>query len=160
MPTGQQVADRAGLALRTVFRHFSDMESLYASVSERVREMVQPHLEELPQGGTTEARIDALVRHRCEIFQMIAPYQRSSRARLWNSPFLKADHARFVQQQRANLRHGLPEVVSLPVPAQQIAELVVSFEGWDRMRQEQALSSRRTAGAMREALRILLQSSA
>ena len=35
-PTGQQVADRAGVGLRTVFRHFEDMETLFAQLRERI----------------------------------------------------------------------------------------------------------------------------
>ena len=29
IPTAQQVADEAGISIRTVFRHFSEMELLY-----------------------------------------------------------------------------------------------------------------------------------
>ena len=34
-PTAQRVAARAGVALRTVFGHFSDMETLWAQAGER-----------------------------------------------------------------------------------------------------------------------------
>jgi AcrR family transcriptional regulator len=34
-PTAQQVAARAGVALRTVFGHFSDMETLWAEAGQR-----------------------------------------------------------------------------------------------------------------------------
>src|SRR5262245_66569994 len=36
-PTAQQVAARAGVGIRTVFRRFSDMESLFAEMSARVQ---------------------------------------------------------------------------------------------------------------------------
>ena len=38
-PTAQQVAERAGVGLRSVFRHFRDMESLFAEVDALVTEM-------------------------------------------------------------------------------------------------------------------------
>ena len=34
-PTAQQVAARAGVGMRTVFRHFSEMETLYAAMNGR-----------------------------------------------------------------------------------------------------------------------------
>lgn len=36
-PTAQQISERAGLDITTVFRHFSDMESLYRAMGDRLR---------------------------------------------------------------------------------------------------------------------------
>jgi AcrR family transcriptional regulator len=41
-PTAQQVAARAKVGIRTVFRHFSDMDSLFAEIDERVRAQALP----------------------------------------------------------------------------------------------------------------------
>ena len=38
VPTAQQVAERAEVGIRTVFRHFSEMESLYSTADKRLRE--------------------------------------------------------------------------------------------------------------------------
>src|SRR5690349_22289922 len=35
-PTAQQVADRAGVGIRSVFRHFTEMDSLYAAMDTRL----------------------------------------------------------------------------------------------------------------------------
>ncbi len=35
-PTAQQVAERADVGVRTVFRHFSDMETLFATMNDRL----------------------------------------------------------------------------------------------------------------------------
>ena len=35
-PSAQKVADRAGVGIRTVFRLFSDMDALYATVNARL----------------------------------------------------------------------------------------------------------------------------
>ena len=32
VPTAQQISDRAGVLIRTFFRHFEDMEALFAAV--------------------------------------------------------------------------------------------------------------------------------
>ena len=37
IPTAQQVADQAGVAIRTVFRHFTEMEKLYGEIDASIR---------------------------------------------------------------------------------------------------------------------------
>ena len=39
-PSAEQVAERADVGLRTVFRHFSDMDSLYSEMSEAIEQMI------------------------------------------------------------------------------------------------------------------------
>src|SRR5260221_14667717 len=41
-PNAEEVAERAGLGLRTVFRHFDDMDSLYREMAEAMRIELQP----------------------------------------------------------------------------------------------------------------------
>src|SRR5690349_9919551 len=41
-PVAEEVADRAGVGLRTVFRHFDDMDSLYREMAETMRNELQP----------------------------------------------------------------------------------------------------------------------
>ena len=37
IPTAQQIADRAGVGIRSFFRHFGDMDSLFTEVDEHER---------------------------------------------------------------------------------------------------------------------------
>ena len=50
-PTAQQVADRAHVGIRTVFRHFSDMEALYATLDAWLLAEVGPMLRSVMQAG-------------------------------------------------------------------------------------------------------------
>ena len=47
-PTAEEVAQRASVGLRTVFRRFKDMESLYAEMSVAIGERVAPIVDESP----------------------------------------------------------------------------------------------------------------
>ena len=38
VPTAQNVADRAGVGIRTVFRHFADMETLFSTMDTQLRQ--------------------------------------------------------------------------------------------------------------------------
>src|SRR5215510_1848302 len=74
-PTAQQVAARAGVGIRTVFRRFSDMESLFAEMSTRVQAEVLPILlDGAPRGDLVE-RARALVARRVAFFERIARYK-------------------------------------------------------------------------------------
>ena len=69
-PTAQQVAERARVGLRSVFRHFADMESLYAEVDARVREHALPLFEAPLPTGSREARAHELVARRARLFDV------------------------------------------------------------------------------------------
>lgn len=41
IPTAQQIADRAGVGIRSFFRHFADMETLFEAVDAATRESTE-----------------------------------------------------------------------------------------------------------------------
>ena len=41
-PSAARVAEEAGIGLRTVFRHFDDMDALYAEITATITERVMP----------------------------------------------------------------------------------------------------------------------
>ena len=47
-PTTHQVAERANVGIRSVFRHFEDMEALYATLDERLTDELRPMLQRTP----------------------------------------------------------------------------------------------------------------
>jgi AcrR family transcriptional regulator len=99
-PTARRIASRAGLSLRTVFAHFDDVESLYAAIAERQRDRFRHLYAPIPADQPLEARIDALVARRAELFESIAPVRRASLHVSAGSPAL----ARNLRQAAAALR--------------------------------------------------------
>ena len=87
-PTAEQVAKRAGVQVRTVFRHFADMETLYAQLSGRVEREMRPLLEQPSIEGGLDARVRALVARRCALYERIAPFKHSGALQRAHSPFL------------------------------------------------------------------------
>jgi AcrR family transcriptional regulator len=156
-PTAQQVAERADVGVRTVFRHFSDMETLFAAMNERIRERVEVLFVEEEQTGSFDERVDALVERRMAIFGTLAPYVRSSTIQRWNSAFLQAEHEKTTRVLRRDLQRWLPELASAPVSVADALEMILSFEAWNRLREEQSLSLRRTAAVFRRAIHDLME---
>jgi AcrR family transcriptional regulator len=156
-PTAQQVAERAGVGLRSVFRHFRDMESLFAEVDALLLREVKPFASEPPARGTLANRVLALAARRAALFERIAPYKRSGNAQRAASPFLRARHAELVRRLRAALWLWLPELASAPAELAAAIELVSSFEAWDRLRVEQRLSRERAEATLSRVMQTLIE---
>ena len=150
-PTAQQVAERADLGVRTVFRHFSDMDTLFRTIDDELRHEAAPLFVETPQPGSLAERIDGLVARRIEIFTLLGPYMRASAIQRWRSAFLQQAYERSLRIFRRDLQRWLPEVEGEGAdPATVDAlELALSFEAWDRLRMTQKLGVRRTTSVMR-----------
>ena len=156
-PTAQQVAERADVGIRTVFRHFSDMEALYATLDARLLAEVMPMLRDGPPSDTRlHERAAALVSDRAALFERIAPYKRSSNLKRWRSPYLTAQHRKLVGELRARLLRWLPELRDAPDEVVEALDQAASFEAWDRLRSDQRLGRPRARAAMERSVRALL----
>lgn len=157
-PTAEQVAQRAGVGMRTVFRHFADMESLFAEMTARMEREVRPLFERAPPTGTPEERGRALVERRFALYERIGPFKRSANLARRSSPFLQRDHASMVRGLRADLLRAFPELAEAPEALVEALDYASSFEAWDRLRGEQRLGRERAQGAMERAVLALLAS--
>lgn len=77
-PTAAEIAERAGVSLRSVFQHFEDMESLYAAVAATQMSRLARYVSQEAAEGPTEHRIDAFVERRAELLEMITPVRRAA----------------------------------------------------------------------------------
>jgi AcrR family transcriptional regulator len=143
-PTAQQVADRARVGIRSVFRHFAEMDALYAEIGKRVREEAQPLISDAPPTGPIRERLREIVRRRARLFEHIAPFRRSADRRVASSPFLARGHRRVARELRAALRSAVPELAAGPPEREEALDLVLSFEAWDRLRTQQRLGAEQT----------------
>jgi AcrR family transcriptional regulator len=156
-PTAQQVAERADVGIRSVFRHFSDMEALYATLDARLLAEVMPMLRGGPPSDTSlRERAAALVSDRAALFERIAPYKRSSNLKRWRSPYLTEQHRKLVGELRARLLRWLPELCDAPDEIVEALDQAASFEAWDRLRSDQRLGRPRARAAMERSVRALL----
>ena len=147
-PTAQQVAARADVGVRTVFRHFSDMDTLLATMNERLSEQVRPLFADEVQDGPLEARVRALLDARFEILERVAPYMRSAQPQRDRSDFLQTQHEQTVRDLQRDLRHRLPEIADADSAIADGLDLALSFEAWDRLRSDQHLGARRAREAV------------
>jgi AcrR family transcriptional regulator len=155
-PTAQQVADRAGVGIRSVFRHFSEMETLYRAMDARLEGEAIRLLTVPSEGGTPAARVRALVRQRVALFERIAPYKRAANLIRWRSAFLQQRHLRMRRVLREDLLARLPELRRAPAAELEAIDLLTSFESWDGLRNDRRLAVKAAAAVVERAVLALV----
>jgi AcrR family transcriptional regulator len=154
--SAELVAERASVGLRTVFRHFNDMDSLYREMSLAIEARLR---EEIPFGFTsTEWReqLAELIRRRTGVFEKIAPYKRAEAAHRHRSKVLAQDIVRLNTFLRERLRTVLPSAVVRDQLLFEALDMILSFESWERLRRDQDLSPRRAREVLEGAVEKLL----
>lgn len=156
IPTAQQISDRAGVGIRTVFRHFSDMESLYATADTRIRDQYQGLFAGGNREGTLEERLLHAVEQRALAYEAISNPLLATRAQLWSSPVLKEQYARTQRQLRKDLDDWLPELRDLDSAVREMVDAITSFEHWNRLREHQGLSRKSSIDLTTRLLRAII----
>jgi len=149
-PGAEQVAERAKVGLRTVFRHFDDMDSLYREMSHVIESELRDVVRRPFKAEAWQGRVLELVERRGAAFEKIAPFKRASDANRHRSRFLAADQMRLAAESREILRRQLPAEASPDPLGFETLDLLLSYEVWSRLRREQDLSpdeARRVLGA-------------
>lgn len=148
-PSADAVAQRAGVGRRSVFRHFKDMDNLFAAMHRIMRHEVEHLVVQDVAGATWKERLDELIARRIEFFERILPVKSGAEAHRHRSAFLKQEHARLTALLRERLTHVLPAAM-IDAPARLDAlDLALSFEAWRRLRQEQRLDRAAAAAVVR-----------
>ena len=154
--SAETVAERAQVGLRTVFRHFKDMDSLYREMSLVIEDRV---VREIDHGAVDRRRplsLDEAIRRRAALFELITPFKRAETAQRHRSRFLEQDIQRLNARLRQLLCDMLPAEILADRPRLEALDLLLSFEAWDRLRREQSLSAEQAQGVLLAAVERLV----
>ncbi len=138
-PTSEEVAERAQVGLRTVFRHYEDMETLFQEMDSVIKERVVPQFDLERLTGDLQERARKLIERRSHIFDTVHPFMSCTIARKWKSPYLALSYEAFAEIQRAFLLDNLPELKELSPELQHAADQIACYEAWSRMKEVQKL---------------------
>ncbi|GAB5453576.1 MAG: TetR/AcrR family transcriptional regulator [Halioglobus sp.] len=142
IPTAQQISDRSGVNIRSFFRHFEDMETLFATIDEQIRESTEALFLGGDRQGTLEERILHAVERRSDGYEVETNMILSTAAQLWRSQTLRKNYARYQRGLRKDLDDWLPELKQLTRTKREAVDAVASFEMWHRLRYHQGLGKR------------------
>lgn len=148
-PCAEAVAVRAGVGRRTVFRLFSDMETVYREIHHVMMERIEPVLRAPLEGRSWRDRLDAMIERRATIFEEILPFKTAADTQRHLSPFLKEDHAQIARMTRQMLADVLPRKISPGSRSFEALDASLSMEMWQRLRRDQALAPRAALATMK-----------
>ena len=160
-PSAAEIAERAGVSLRSVYRHFEDMAGLHEAAAERQLERIAPLIVEVPPEGPLAARIEAFVDHRARLLETNIPVRRAADLR---EPFFP-ELRRVLDGGRRMLRDQVettfaPEIDALRGAdrdaARRAADLAASYEAWEFLRVYQGASFDEASAVMARLLRAAL----
>src|SRR5262245_60214803 len=152
-PTAAQIAQRAGVSLRSVFQHFESLETLFAAAADLQMERIAPLMLPIPTRGAFAGRLSMLVTRRSRVLEAISPVRRAS---LRVEPFSVEVRSR-LEQARSRGRAEVEKVF-----ARELAELpssdrrdvaaalgaAASWSTWEHLRRHQGLSVERARKVM------------
>ncbi|WP_447764676.1 TetR/AcrR family transcriptional regulator [Sphingopyxis panaciterrae] len=154
-PSAARVAEEAGIGLRTVFRHFDDMDSLYAEITATITERVMPTVLAPYPDQDWRANLRELRRRRVRVFETTLPFRLAANIKRYQSPFLMGQYSRVVMLERELILRLLPgEVLSDRISVEALCA-ALSFQNWRALRHDQGLPAEEAAtvtGHMVEAL--------
>ena len=86
-PTGERIAERAGVSLRALWANFKDMEALFTAAAQRLLERQDAEHRPISPRLPLKRRVDEFSRQRARMLEIVAP---SARAAQLKEPFSKA----------------------------------------------------------------------
>ncbi len=154
VPTVDQVAERSGVSLRSVYRYFEDMEALLRTAIARRVAFVEP-LFLLPQlgEGPLDKRITRLVDHRLTLYTSMRPVLRAALLRAPHAPLIAAQVAYRRRQLTDQVRAQFaPELATMGrTRADAVAacvDVLCEFESMEHLREQHGLSTARARKAI------------
>lgn len=139
-PTAETVAARAGVSLRTVFRHFEEMENLHLEIAALVFERVRHILERPFQTREWPQSLSESIARRAEFFEIMAPFKTAIDVHRHRSRAISAQHRRITVMSRDLLAAALPAELLADRQTFELLALLLSLESWQRLREQQGMS--------------------
>ena len=139
-PSVEQLADRSGVSIASIFRYFDGLDDLRRAATELYFERYE-HLFEVPDigEGTLPERIARLVDVRLRLYDVAGPVGRLVRLRAHDDPTARENLTRLRNTFTDQLRHHFHDELSvfdpeLRVDLVGVMTTLTSFESWEQLR--------------------------
>ena len=156
-PTAEEVARRAEVGLRTVFRRFKDMESLYAEMAGEINQRIESIVDEAGTGADWQKNLRQMVDRRLRVYEIIMPYRVAAEALKFQSTVLLARHMEIVRDERQRLLALIPREKLDDRLLVEGLEAALSFDMWNQLRNDQRLSAEEAGAVVKRIVSSLLE---
>ncbi|MEM9668602.1 MAG: TetR/AcrR family transcriptional regulator [Pseudomonadota bacterium] len=147
-PGAARVAEVAGVGLRTVFRHFDDMDSLYREMMREAERRFLPLFMSPLTATDWRGQLDQLISRRATTYEQLMLLKVAAGIRRFQSQFLMDSHNRFRAFEMSGLLGVLPEDIQSHETLFSALETALNFDAWRAMRQDQDLAPERAEAVM------------
>ena len=139
-PSAARVAEVAGVGLRSVFRHFDDMDELYREMGGAIEAQVMPIILQAPSGASWKEKLRDIADRRATVFETILPFRISGNLKRFQSPYLMQDYRRMLRLETEIIEAHLPASVKADVIGAHSLNVILSFQTWRLLRHDQSLT--------------------
>ncbi|MFT5573612.1 MAG: AcrR family transcriptional regulator [Cryomorphaceae bacterium] len=150
VPTAQMISDKAGVPIRSFFRHFPDMQTLFRELDASLQPSYERSFAEVVCNGSLSERIDSAVRLHAKTWEEHKPIIRSTKAQLWRYTVLQENYARWQRRIRKDLDVRIPELTQIDSDTRELIDSFTSFEMWARLRDHQKISHKKSTKLIRD----------
>ena len=156
-PTARTVAERAGVSLRLVFHHFTEMDDLYHYVAALELRRQWADMPTISAKLALATRVERTAAHRAALYEEISPIRRALVRRAPSSKGVAATVAAAETLLLENLKETFaPELAALVTSSRlevlEAMDVATSWDAWERLRTVSLLQPR---GAKRVMTRML-----
>ena len=133
-PTAEEVAKESGIAIRTVFRQFDDMESLLMKVDELINHKLINDEKEIKLNSPLSARLELIIEERLHYYNK---YENIMIATITQLPKYKILQKRYPEYQRLLRKRTediIPEILTLKSNNQELLDATLSFGFYQRLK--------------------------
>ena len=164
-PSTDQIAERAGLSPRSLFRYFDDVDDLFGVAIRKQARFFREHLRvEIDPTLPLAERVAALVEQRLDLYDVISGVGVVARSHEPFRPQVRAELAQFRALVRDQLRSVVADdLAGVAAEAAEVAErrlaaaeMLLSFESYRMLLDDRSLDRAGAAGVMAEGLATLL----
>ena len=161
-PSAREVAERAGVSTRAVFRHFENMERLFEEAAQIQHQRIFRNLPSLKHGGSLESRVAALVKRVTEGLERARPVRQASLLYEPFSPVIQEQQKRVRNQVRDLLQQTLGTELDNLRPAERNQRIsmmrsILSDRYWEELRGQEKISKTAAKENVRSLLILLLR---
>jgi len=156
-PSAEDIAKKANVGLRTVFRRFKEMELLYREMVIELENNFAPEVAKPWKTTDMESQLQELLERRSVMYEELMPYRVASNYHKYHSEFIQQAHAYWNVVVQKNLENILPFNKSSEPVLFNAIETALSFDTWLQLRIDQNNEPKQSYEIMKLSLSALLQ---
>lgn len=133
-PTAEEVAKESGIAIRTVFRQFVDMESLLMKVDELINHKLLNDEKEIKLDLPLASRLELIIEERLYYYQKYQNIMIATITQLPKYKILQKKYPEYQKHLRKRTEKIIPELSNIKTNNQELIDATLSFAFYQRLK--------------------------